>query len=168
MPPSSYLHLFALPPSSYTASHINIERRVAYAITLRNTSSIPAQLPFFCFMDLGVGLEAHRDWQLDKIVSEGRRLIRCSYHGTASLMPAEQAVACSLVLRISMQDGMQVSFGTGAPSSVDGMKDLRLFAITGAANFPAQRCQLLVAADAVRKGLSDATEALARQRAMAV
>lgn len=153
MLPISYLRLAAMPPSNYSAHQLNLEKRVVYSIVLENLSAVPAQLPFFCVMDLGLHLEAHRDWQLDKIVSEGRKLIRCTYRGTNSLMPSGHVAACSLMLRIFVQDEVQVSFGNGTQASLDAMKDMRLFAITGAANFPAQRGQLLVTADEVRRGL---------------
>lgn len=153
MPQISHLRLVAIPPIGYSASQLKLERRIAYTIAMENFSVIPAQLPFFCVMDLGLELEAHRDWQLDKIVSEGRKLIRCTYRGANSLMPSANTVACNLMLRIFMQDGIQVSIGNGAPASLDNLKDVRLFAVTGAANFPAQRGQLLVTTDEVRKGL---------------
>jgi hypothetical protein len=153
MPPISHLRLVAMPPAGYSASQLNLEKRITYSIAVENMSMIPAQLPFFCVMDLGLGLAAHRDWQLDKIVSEGRKLIRCTYRGAGPLMPSGHMAACSLTLRIFLQDGIQVSLGNGAPASLDNMKDVRLFAITGAANFPAQRGQLLVTFDEVRKGL---------------
>ena len=151
--PASYLRLDVTLPAAFGYSHLRVDGRIRYEISIVNHSSIPAQLPFFCVMDLGFNLEAHQGWQMDKIVSDGRKLLRCSFRGSATLMPAKRLVACSLVLRVSPANGVQVSYGAGAPVALDNFKDLRLFAISGAANFPPERGQLHVPAEEVRSGI---------------
>ncbi len=150
----THLRLAAVPPAKLDAASLQRDGRIGYAIFIENTSAVPAQLPFFCVMDLGLNLEAQRDWQLEKIVSEGRKLVRCSFRGITPLITAQPTLACTLFLHVSKANGGRVSFGAGAAVPPENFKDLKLFTISGAANFPAQRSQLLIQTDSVREDLA--------------
>jgi hypothetical protein len=147
---NTHLRLATIVPHNIDGQTLQREGRIGFVVMIENTSAVPAQLPFFCFMDLGLNIEAMGDWQIDKITSDGRKLVRCSYRGIAPLLTARPAVACKLFLRVLRTGGIRVSFGAGPDVAPENLKDLKLFAISGAANFPAQRGQLLVQADTVR------------------
>lgn len=147
---SPNLRISIEPPHSSVLSHIHIDGRASYVASLENLSTIPAQFPFLCFMDLGLNLEAHRNWYFDKISSDGRRLVRCSYRGLETLLPGNRIAALSLVMRYTATNGEHVAFGSGAPVPLESLKDLRLFTVAGAANFPAVRETLTIPADDIR------------------
>ena len=132
-------------------SHLPADGRAVYMLSVENTSGYPAQLPFFCVMDLGLNIEPHANWQVDKISSDGRRLVRLSYRGSSTLLPSDRIMACNLVMHLSRSNGLAISFGAGTPVPLENLRDLRLFTITGAANFPSARSSLHIPADYIRR-----------------
>lgn len=149
---STFQHLriaISAPDSAGHAAPTSLNT-IAFVLSLENRSTVPAQMPFLCLMDLGFNLETHRNWNSEKISSDGRRLVRFSYRPVSALMPFEGLPVCNFVLRLSTANAVHVAVGTSAPVALDAMKSVRLFAIAGAANFPAERGYIEIPAADIR------------------
>jgi len=153
---TSHLRIMVDPPEAFDYSRLLANSRVGIAVSVINQTNVPAQFPFFCVMDLGLNLEIQRDWDFKRIASDGRRLLRYTYQGSNSLMPGEKLTACWLILKVAVPSTIFAAFGSDSPVALENLKDLRLFTVTGAANFPAQRGTLQVPVDAMRRNIVQA------------
>lgn len=161
---TSHLRIMVDPPEAFDYSRLLANSRVGIAVSVVNQTTVPAQFPFFCVMDLGLNLEIQRDWDFKRIASDGRRLLRYTYQGSNSLLPGQKLTACRLVLKVTAPSTIFAAFGSDTPVALEKLKDLRLFTVTGAANFPAQRGILQVPVDIMRRNIGQAFAA-GRQRA---
>jgi hypothetical protein len=152
-PPPPHLRLdIAFPPAALLA-HAVADGHVGLPVYLENHSSYPAQFPFFCVMDLGLNLQPEANWTLSRIASDGRKLVRCSFANGATLLPGDRLRAMTLVVSVLAGQGLRIAFNGATPVPLDSLRDLKLFTVTGAANFPAQRGSVTVAADQLRRAL---------------
>jgi len=160
----TYLRLSLETPAPAAFAFALNEGYLSLPIVIENISQYPAQLPFLCVMDLGLNLVPQLGWRPSKIASDGRRLVRFAFTDANPLPPGGRLHAVSVVAKIVMNGGTAVSFNAGVPVALDALRDLRLFSVSGAANFPAVRSHLVVSADMIRSGLTQAIGGGFRQR----
>ena len=127
---------------------------LSVAFTVENFSHVPAQLPFLCLTDLGLNIRPVRNGRMEKLSSDGRRLVRFGLEAPAVLSTGGKTVLCMLTLSWRGRDPASVSFDRGAGHEVEALRDLRLFCITGAANFPPERSTLTISANRVRSAIA--------------
>lgn len=157
MPANNHIpHLRAVfgLPSPAPLSQGNATGRIAVPLYLENHSAFPAQFPFVCVMDLGLTLEPAANWSVNRIASDGRKLLRCSFLSDASLKPGDRLLAASLVLQVPPGGSGRAALNGASAPGLETMRDIRLFTVTGAANFPAERGAATIAADTLRRGLA--------------
>ncbi len=116
-------------------------------LSIENTSHVAAQLPFLCVTDLGFNIHPGDDGQMEKISAEGRRLVRFLLPPGAVLHSREKVSICTLTITWRSGDPTMVAFDQGAGVGLDALRDLRMFCVTGAANFPSERTHIALAAD---------------------
>lgn len=139
-----------VPPAAQLA-HVITDGHIGLPVYLENRSDYPAQFPFLCVMDLGLNLQPEANWVLSRIASDGRKLLRCSYSSAITLLPGDQLRAMTLVMNVTTNQGLRVTFNGASPVPLETLRDLRLFTVAGAANFPAQRGSATVEADTLRR-----------------
>jgi hypothetical protein len=160
----THLRLSLETPAPAAFSFALNDGYLSLPIVIENVSQYPAQLPFLCLMDLGLNLIPQLGWRPDKIASDGRRLVRFAFTDPQPLPPGGRLHAVNVVAKIVMNDGIVISFNGGVPVALEALRDLRMFSVTGAANFPAARGHVVVAADTIRQGLTQAMGGGFRQR----
>lgn len=123
---------------------------VSIVVHIRNSSPVPAQLPFFCMTDLKMNVNAPQGWHMDHISSDGRRMVRFLPSIALSLAEGQTVPACILTADWFANGGFFISFSYGSRHALDQLRNMKLFCISGAANFPSQRSYLVIDADEVR------------------
>ena len=140
---------------------------IPVSLMIENTSHVPAQLPFLCVTDLGFNILPVAGGQMEKISAEARRLVRFQLPPGAVLRTGEKISICTLTISWRSGDPPLVAFDLGAGLALDALRDLRMFCVTGAANFPSERTSVVLAAAEVSRavtGASGMTGVPARQR----
>ncbi len=150
-PATSHLSVRIDVPPAAQLAHVVTDGHVGLPVYLENRSDYPAQFPFLCVMDLGLNLQPEANWVLSRIASDGRKLLRCSYGSAITLLPGDRLRAMTLVMNVTTNRGLRVTFNGASPVPLETLRDLRLFTVAGAANFPAQRGTATVAADTLRR-----------------
>jgi hypothetical protein len=138
---------------SLSAEVIEVERSiwaaddagsVAIGIAMTNQSAYVAQFPFLCMTDLGLNVEPAPGWQVEKIISNGRRLLRFSSEKKITLGFRDQTTACILDLKWRSQDGVLASIDAGDGFLPASSMQKLLCCMPGAANFPVERARLSI------------------------
>ena len=125
------------------------EGTIPVSLMLENTSHVAAQLPFLCVTDLGFNIQPVIYGQMEKISADGRRLVRFVLPPGAVLDSGAKSSICTLTMSWRGGDPPFVAYDLGAGLGLDALRDLRMFCVTGAANFPSERTHIvLTAADA--------------------
>lgn len=136
---------------------------IPVALALENTSHVTAQLPFLCVTDLGFNIHPVAQGQMEKISAEGRRLVRFHLEPGASLRSGEKLTICTLTISWRGRDPPFVSFDLGVGHALDALRDLRMFCVTGAANFPSERSHLTLTCEAVGTAVAAAGDSRSGQ-----
>lgn len=128
---------------------------IEFDMTLSNHSPVPAHVPFLCLMDLGFNLSPSQAWHMEKIASDGRRLVRLVPATPLSLKNGESVVAGCLTAIWRRDPEYSVSFERQQTTPIAALKDMRLFCLCGAANFPQERSYLVIPAGTVASAIAD-------------
>jgi len=131
---------------------------IEFDLVLSNRSPVPAHVPFLCLMDLGFNLSASQAWHMEKIASDGRRLVRLLPTTPLSLKNGESVVAGCLTATWRKDPAFSVSFDRQQTTTLAALKDMRLFCLCGAANFPQERGYLVIPAATVSAAIVDIQE----------
>ena len=72
------------------------------------------------------------------------RMIRFNHPQPIALKAGDEANCCVIRLPYSQLGGNAISYGWGGRRQINALPDLRLFCITGAGNFPAERFSVII------------------------
>ena len=98
--------------------------------------------------DLGFNIQPAAFGQMERISAEGRRLVRFVLPPGTTLDSGKRVSICTLTISWRGGDPPFVAYDLGAGLALDALRDLRMFCVTGAANFPSERTHtVLTAAD---------------------
>ena len=121
---------------------------VQVSIKLKNTTSVPAENPFFCMPVRGLNALPHEGWLWHEFQSVNR-MIRFNHQQPMTLTAGDEVNCCVLRLPYNQLGGNVVSYGWGGRRQINALPDLRLFCVTGAGNFPAERFSVVIPASSV-------------------
>lgn len=121
---------------------------VRISIKLKNMTSVPAENPFFCLPVRGLDVLPHDGWLWHEFQSVNR-MIRFTHRQPTRLMGGDEVNCCVLRLPYRQPGGNVVSYGWGDQRQISTLPDLRLFCITGAGNFPAERFSVVIPASSI-------------------
>ena len=124
---------------------------VEIGYSLHNTSDINAVLPFVCFPEGVLQVVPSIGWTTSKFLSEsGRRMTRFVPEFAKTLAPGKTARPCRVQLPYTVNHGGSVAITKWIMKSLSELQDLRVFIITGAGNFAAERSSIAVPVDDIR------------------
>ena len=121
---------------------------VRISIKLKNTTSVPAENPFFCMPARGLDVMPHEGWLSNEFQSVNR-MIRFTQRQPTRLTGGDEVNCCVLRLPYRQLGGNVVSYGWGGRRQISALPDLRLFCVTGAGNFPAERFSVVIPASSI-------------------
>ncbi len=118
-------------------------------IGLLNRAQYTAHEPFLCLPDRGFHLAPAPGWNFAE-VAPAAKLRRFAPARPTALKTSERMHCCDIWLPFDTRGDGRLAYEPGNRHAIDNLPDLTLSCVAGAGNYPSERLQLIVPANAFR------------------